>query len=111
MRLHLDDEGTIGGLNLTRRRPRTWTPDDEALAEAFAAHAAIAPGHAHERETLNEALQSRSARVIGQAIGIATERYETDEDRAFGVLVRASSQSNIKLWIIAQELVDQRNSP
>lgn len=49
--------------------------------------------------------------MIAQAIGIATERYETDEDRAFGVLVRASSQSNIKLWIIAQELVDQRNSP
>jgi AmiR/NasT family two-component response regulator len=51
-----------------------------------------------------------SRKVIGQAVGILMERYEMGEDRAFGVLVRASSQSDFQLRTIAQEPVDQRNS-
>ncbi len=108
VKLYLDDEGTIGGLNLYSTTSEELDPDAEALAGLFAAHAAIALGHALERETLNEALQSR--KLIGQAIGIIMERYEMNDDRAFAFLVRASSQSNIKLRVIAQELVDQRNA-
>ena len=47
--------------------------------------------------------------MIGQAIGILMERYEMDEERAFAFLVRASSQSNIKLRDLAAELVEARN--
>ena len=57
-------------------------------------HAAIALGHAHERETLNEALQTR--KVIGQALGILMARCEMNEDRAFAFLVRASSHGHMK---------------
>jgi GAF domain-containing protein len=108
VRLYLDEEGTIGGLNLYSTSSDEIQPEAEATAELFAAHAAIALSYAHERETLNEALQSR--KVIGQAIGIIMERYGINEDRAFAFLVRASSQSNIKLREIAQELVNQRNA-
>jgi AmiR/NasT family two-component response regulator len=38
------------------------------------------------------------------------ERYDMDEDRAFAFLVRASSHANIKLRVVAQELVDQHNA-
>jgi len=107
VKLHLDDRGTIGGLNLYSTGSDDVSPEAEAIAELFAAHAAIALGNASERETLNEALQSR--KVIGQAIGILMERYEMSEERAFAFLVRASSHANIKLRDIAQELVDQRN--
>ena len=82
--------------------------DAQALTRLFATHAAIALGHANERENLNEGLQTR--KVIGQAIGILMERYKIDEDRAFAFLVRASSHGNIKLRAIAQELVDERNA-
>jgi GAF domain-containing protein len=108
VKLYLDDEGTLGGINFYSTISEEVDPDAEALADLFAAHSAIALGHARERESLNEALHSR--KVIGQAIGILMERYEMNEDRAFAFLVRASSQGNIKLRDIAQELVDQRNS-
>jgi GAF domain-containing protein len=108
VKLFLDDTGTLGGLNLYSTVSDDIDPQAEAIAELFAAHAAIALGNAHARETLNEALQSR--KVIGQAIGILMERYEMNDERAFAFLVRASSHSNLKLRDIAQELVDQRNA-
>jgi GAF domain-containing protein len=108
VRLYLDDEGTIGGLNLYSTTSPDVSEDAEAMAQLFATHAAIALGHVQEREGLNKALQSR--KVIGQAIGILMERYGMTEDRAFAFLVRTSSHGNIKLRAVAQELVDERNA-
>jgi GAF domain-containing protein len=108
VKLYLDDEGMLGGINFYSTTSDEVDPDAPALARIFAAHSAIAVGHARERETLFEGLQTR--KVIGQAIGIVMERYQMDEDRAFSFLVRASSHGNIKLRDIAQELVEQRNT-
>ncbi len=108
VKLSLDDHQAIGGLNLYSTVSADVHPEAEHIAELFAAHAAIALGHARDREHLNEALHSR--KVIGQALGILMERYSMNEDRAFAFLVRASSTSNIKLREIAQEIVDQANS-
>jgi GAF domain-containing protein len=108
VKLYLDQEGTLGGLNCYSTTSDDVDPDAENVADLFATHAAIALGHARERETLNQALQSR--KTIGQAIGILMERYTMDEDRAFAFLVRASSHSNLKLRDVAQELVDQANA-
>jgi GAF domain-containing protein len=108
VRLYLDDQGTLGGLNLYSTTSHDVAPEAEGTAELFAAHAAIALGNARERENLNEALQSR--KVIGQAVGIVMERYEINEDRAFAFLVRASSHANIKLRDVAEELVNRTNA-
>lgn len=107
VKLHLD-KGTLGGINFYSTISDAVGTDAQALTRLFATHAAIALGHANERENLNEGLQTR--KVIGQAIGILMERYKIDEDRAFAFLVRASSHGNIKLRAIAQELVDERNA-
>jgi len=107
VKLYLDDEGTLGGINFYSTSTEEVDDDSRTLAQLFAAHAAIALGHAHELDQLNEALCSR--KVIGQALGILMERYQMDEDRAFAFLVRASSHGNVKLRLIAQELVDQAN--
>ncbi|MCW2833793.1 MAG: hypothetical protein JWN68_1746 [Nocardioides sp.] len=108
IRLFLDSEGTLGGLNLYS----TQSPhiDDEAiaLAQLFAAHAAVALGNAREIDHLNTALRTR--KVVGQALGLLMERYKISEDRAFAFLTRASSHGNVKLVTVAQELVDQANS-
>ena len=72
VKLHLDNSGTVGGLNLYSTESEEIDPDAESMADLFATHAAIALGHAEERENLNQALQSRE--VIGQAIGILMER-------------------------------------
>lgn len=108
VQLYLDDKGILGGINFYSTTSEEVSEEAEAIAQLFATHAAIALGHVKERESLNEALQSR--KIIGQAIGIVMERYEMNEDRAFAFLVRASSHSNIKVRAIAQELVDERNA-
>lgn len=102
------DECTMGSLNFYSTYRDDVTDEARALAALFATHAAIALGHAQERETFGEGLQSR--RTIGQAIGVLMERYDMSEDRAFGFLVRASSHANIKVRAIAQELVDEANA-
>jgi GAF domain-containing protein len=107
VKLYLDEQGTLGGLNLYSTSQEDIEPDAEGMADLFAAHAAIALGHVSERENLNKALQSR--KVIGQAIGILMERHRMSEDRAFSFLVRASSHGNIKLSMVAQQLVDEGN--
>ncbi len=107
IKLHLDQDA-VGGINFYSTICDVVSPDAQALARLFATHAAVALGRAHERQTLNEALQTR--KVIGAAIGILMERYEMNEDRAFAFLVRASSHANIKLRGVAQELVDERNA-
>ncbi len=107
VKLYLD-RGTLGGINFYSTLMDEVSDEAQALAQLFATHAAIALGHAQERETFTEGLQTR--RAIGQAIGILMERYEMNEDRAFAFLVRASSHANIKLRAVAQQLVDEGNA-
>ena len=104
VRLFLDDEGTMGALNLYSTSQEEIDPDAEHVAELFASHAAIALHQAREVEHLNQALESR--KVIGQALGIVMERYGLDENHAFSFLLRASSMSNIKVRDIAAQLVE-----
>lgn len=106
LRLFVEDE-TLGGLNLYATAVDHIDPEVQHLAQLFAVHAALALGKAQHDEELDTALGTR--KVIGQALGIVMERYQLDEDRAFQFLVRVSSQSNIKLRRVAQQLVDQAN--
>src|SRR3954453_22167101 len=108
VRLFLDDEGTMGGLNLYSTTHDTLDPDAESIADLFATHAAIALGRAREIANLHEALHSR--KLIGQAIGVLMERYGMDEDHAFAFLVGASSHDNVKLRDVAKHLVDEANA-
>ncbi|RYC09628.1 GAF and ANTAR domain-containing protein [Nocardioides zhouii] len=106
VKLHLDGD-TLGGINFYSTFSDEVSEDARALAPLFATHAAIALGHAQEREELTAGLQSR--RVIGQAIGLLMERYQMSDDRSFAFLVRASSHRNIKLRAVAEELVADAN--
>jgi GAF domain-containing protein len=106
LRLFTEDE-TLGSINLYSTTSDTVDPNALAMAELFAAHAAIALGRARYEHQLNDALGSR--KTIGQAVGLVMERYRIDEDRAFHFLVRVSRNSNIKLRDVAQELVDGAN--
>ncbi|MBA2560836.1 MAG: GAF and ANTAR domain-containing protein [Propionibacteriales bacterium] len=95
-----------GALNLYSSKGGLLS-DQEALAELFAKHAAIAMGHVHAVDGLHDAMETR--KVIGQAIGIAMERYSIDEDRAFEFLIRVSQTGNVKLRDVASEIVKDAN--
>jgi AmiR/NasT family two-component response regulator len=99
----VDEDGTLGGINLYSTSSEEIEPHAPDLAQLFAAQAAMALGHAQEVHHLNEALQSRQR--IGEAIGVLNERYKLDQQAAFNFLVRLSSHSNTKLRDVAARLV------
>ncbi|WP_185995418.1 GAF and ANTAR domain-containing protein [Nocardioides campestrisoli] len=100
------DEETLGALNLYSTSPGV-SPDSVHLAELFATQAALALGRARQEDNFNRAMATR--KVIGQAMGIISERYQLPEERAFQFLVRVSQASNVKLHTIAAELVASTN--
>jgi ANTAR domain/GAF domain len=109
VKLGLDGNGTLGGINLYSTISDDIDPEAESIAELFAIHAAATLGAVIKIEQLNQGMHTR--KVIGQAIGILMERYDIPEDNAFRFLVRASQTANTKIRDIAQELVNQINGP
>jgi GAF domain-containing protein len=105
LRLHVGDGDTLGAINLYSTTCDDVSQNAQALAALFAAHSAVALSHAQERTQLADAMASHQ--VIGRAVGILMERHQINADRAFALLVRASSHANVKLRTIAQELVDE----
>jgi GAF domain-containing protein len=106
LRLYVEDE-TIGGLNLYSSQVDAIPEDAVEVAELFATHAALALGRARYEHNLNQALVNR--KTIGQALGLIMQRYQIDEERAFQFLARASATSEMKLFRVAQEVVETAN--
>jgi GAF domain-containing protein len=96
-----------GALNLYSTRVGAFE-DFETLAALFAHQAAVAIGYAREVQNLNEAVRTRQR--IGQAVGIVMERYGLTDERAFAFLTRLSQHRNVKLRVVAQELVAESDA-
>jgi AmiR/NasT family two-component response regulator len=95
-------------LNLYSRASRRLDSSSARLARLLADQAATAMDCASRVETLTEAVDARQE--ISQAIGIAMERFGLNEGRAFDYLVRISQTSQVKLRVVARELVAQANA-
>jgi GAF domain-containing protein len=108
LRLHVDDRGTVGGLNIYSTSNDQIDDEDLDVADLFAAHASVALGHAWERDNLQRAITNRT--IIGNATGLLMERFQIDDHAAFAYLVRMSSTSNTKLEDIAAQLVAEANA-
>ncbi|MBD3924511.1 GAF and ANTAR domain-containing protein [Nocardioides cavernae] len=102
-RLFTRPDRTWGALNVYSTKPRAFTEEDVQQGQIIAAMAAVALARSVNDEQLATALESRT--VIGQALGMLMERYGIDEDRAFDVLRRLSSQENTKLRDLAARVV------
>ena len=100
---------TIGSLNLYAVEPGKFDVSDSEVAHVLARHAAIALDTARDTENLWKAIDAR--KLIGQAQGILMERYQIDADRAFDVLRRFSQDRNVKLNLVARELVETGRLP
>lgn len=101
-----DAGGSQGALNLYAPRAGAFT-DIDAVAELFAHQSAMAIAYAREITQLREAVATRQ--LIGQAVGVAMERFELDEARAFGFLARLSQDNNVKLREVARRLLEETN--
>lgn len=99
-----DSRDSNGALNLYSERPGSFQ-DLEALGQLFVHQSAVALAYARQVTQLQEAVQTRQ--LIGQAVGVTMERFDLDEARAFAFLTRLSQDSNIKLRVIAERLMDE----
>jgi GAF domain-containing protein len=101
MRL-FESNKTTGALNLYSTSVHALS-DIAFLATLFSTHARTAITYAREIEGLNDAVTSRQ--LIGQAVGILMERFNLTDARAFAFLARVSQDRNIKLRLVAQEVI------
>jgi hypothetical protein len=93
---------------------------DEGLSPAEQLHtmavfsAAMPPARtesalAAENDQLRRALETRD--IIGQAKGMLMERFNTDADDAFRILVKLSQDANMRVADVARRLVDVDHPP
>jgi GAF domain-containing protein len=101
--IQLFHSGERAGLNLYARSTGAFDRSTVQLAELFATHAAAVLEYAVQVEQLSEALHTRTD--IGTAVGIVMERYGVDRDRAFAFLVRNSNDRNVRIRVLAQQVI------
>jgi GAF domain-containing protein len=102
--IQLLHNGERAGLNLYARTAGAFDRSTVQIAELFATQAAAVLGYAEQVEQLTEAVHTRTD--IGTALGILMERYRIDREQAFGFLARNSQTRNIKLRVLAQQVID-----
>lgn len=99
----------LGSLNLYSFEVDAFDSVDVDVAHMLARHAAVALETARGTEHLLKALDARN--LIGQAQGILMERHGLEATAAFTVLRRYSQDSNLKLHVVAQQLIETRSLP
>lgn len=98
------DEDTMGALNLYSSKPNAFDAGALAVGAILAAHAAVAMSWARERDRMQMAIANRD--IIGQAKGLLMARRNIDGDAAFELLRDASQRLNVKLHLVAEQVVD-----
>jgi AmiR/NasT family two-component response regulator len=61
-------------------------------------------GYARQVESLGEAVDARQD--VGTAVGIVMERHGLDRERAFAFIAKLSNDRNVKVRVLAQQIVD-----
>jgi len=97
------DKDAIGALNLYSARPRSYSDDDLEAARMVGAHASVALAHFRGEAHLWKTIDARHS--IGIAQGIVMHQYKIGAEQAFSVLRRLSQDSNVKLHLVAAQVV------
>jgi GAF domain-containing protein len=108
IQLYVQDDD-LGALNLYSRESKAFDDESEQVGLLFATHAAIAIAGARREQQLRVAISSRD--IIGQAKGILMERFKITADQAFMVMTKASSEANIKLRHLAENIAESGETP
>jgi GAF domain-containing protein len=102
-------ERCLGTLSLYAEQAGAFSGQDERTAALFATLAVIALSEAQRADQLRSALASRD--LIGQGKGILMERHRVTAEAAFGLLSRASQNTNLKLTEVARQLAETGELP
>lgn len=101
--------GPRAALNLYAQRPDSFDEHSRVLAGLFGVQAALLLYGSNEAAQLQRAVDSRD--LIGQAKGILMERFTVDDEAAFGMLVRSSQDTNLKVTAVAEWLTHHSREP
>jgi hypothetical protein len=107
VRLYLEDDVRIAGLNLYSTKPQAFDDAAQVIATVMATHTALALVAASAREraaNLERAVSSN--RSIGMAMGVLMNAHKITQDDAFALLRIASQNSNRKLADMADEVIE-----
>ena len=99
----------LGSLNLYSDKPEAFGADDRVSSLALAAHIAVAFTAEREHQDAQSALVSRTA--IAQAQGMLIQAFEINREQSFSVLARLSQARNVKLHLIATDIVENGIRP
>ena len=113
-------EAPRGAISFFARTPYVFTETDRSAASRFSDQAGIAAANAAAfadlqadrallARRLEDALHSRA--VIDQAVGILMERERLGPEEAFQMLRSASQKLNVKLRMIAAEILESAAGP
>jgi GAF domain-containing protein len=106
LRLFLEDDDRIAGLNLYSTQPDAFDDDAQFIATVVATHTAtalIAAAAKQRAANLERALTSN--RQIGMAMGILMASRKLTDDDAFALLRIASQNANRKLTDVADDVI------
>lgn len=101
----------VGALNLWSDTPMRLDEEAANHASVLAAFTSVAVAADHHRlqaHTLRAGLQSN--REIGKAIGLLMAFHKVDDDEAWQILRRTSSEMNMKVAEVAREIVSHQNT-
>jgi hypothetical protein len=105
LRLYLEDDDRIAGLNLYSTTPDAFDDQAEMAGTLLATHGALAITAATGRdEAANLRRALINSREIGTAMGVLMATYKVTRDDAFDLLRIASQRSNRKLIDVAAEV-------
>lgn len=97
-------DGVHGALNLYSTEGDTIPDETVDMATLYAANAAVVLGRVLLEENLRAAMATRT--VIGVATGLVMGRYGVTQEQAFQYLTRISQDTNTKLRVVAEQVVD-----
>jgi len=103
------EDGPVGALTLYADEPGRFAAATVPLGLVYATHAGHAVATSHLVSGLRTALESRH--TIGLAQGILMREYDIDVESAFALLTRYSSRLNVKLRMLAEQVVEHRRLP
>jgi GAF domain-containing protein len=104
-RLFLENDDTIGGLNLYSTQRDAFDSTAEVTGAIIATHAAIAmTGVKHRTQAEHLQLALESNRQIGVAMGVLMSRQHVTKQQAFDLLRIASQHTHRKLADIAMDV-------
>jgi GAF domain-containing protein len=107
VRLYLENDDLLAGLNLYSAELDAFDETDQTTAVLLATHGALAHTAARRQDKIDNLEQALvNSRRIGTAIGVLMASYRVTDEQAFDLLRIASQSRHRKLIAIAEDVIE-----